>query len=214
MNFRFVVNSTVRFYRKTVPPCVESLRAAGIDDILVIVGGSTPKHIIETGVEYIFVPYDNFDLTSFNYIAEQETISNVFYIHDTCKAGPNFKKRLAALNIDEKMCAKLVCDGLSMNMGYYPFGLIKAREKELVEVKNFDFTEEGIVKAKLVALRFEDFILKHHRTRALATEARVTSTNSTPYEGSVRLQEYYPSLDFYKYKANYNLAIHPLRVDL
>lgn len=214
MNFRIVVNSTSRFYRKTVPLCVESLRAAEVSDILVVIGGSSSKYVLEDGVEYVFVPYDNFDLTSFIYLSEQNEYKNVFYMHDTCRVGPEFKRKLIALQIDPNRCAKMACDGMSMNIGYYPFQFIKKHEKELVPLKNFDLTEEGIKNAKLLALRYEDFIFRKESVRVLSTGPRRNTFDVAPYENSVRLEEYYATVDLYKYKANYNLAAHPLRVDL
>lgn len=209
----FVVNSTVKFYTKTLPICVESLRAAGATEIMAIIGGDQHKYFLKDNVEYTFVPYENFDLTSFIHISDQPRFKDFFYLHDTCKAGPNFLNKLRDIHFNPNHCAKVACDGLSMNIGYYPFAFVKKYEADLQALKNTDITEEGRHKAKLIALAKEDFIFKSEPTGNLSKEGRCT-TNDAPYEGSTRIQEYYPSLDLYKYKANYNLAKHPLNLNL
>lgn len=217
---KIVINSTYSFYEKSLNILLPSLIEAGAkkERIEVVIGASPfeyKREIIDS-VNYNFVNYDSVDLTSFICLIEHPEILNNYqkflYIHDTTKAGKNFFVNMAKKLIylenkpkEELQCIKLASDGASMNIGIYNTAYILDPNKKdyALSLKNFDFSPNGKLKAKEVAFKHEDFYLKNNAKYALNDGVRINSKIPNPYgEKALRLQEYYPNLDLYKFKAN------------
>lgn len=210
---KIVINSTKKFYKTTIPKCIQNI----VDkDILVVVGGGefTDIDYTDNNVKYVFVPYDNFDLNSFIYISELDEFDNFFYMHDTCMAGVDFYNSIVNKTVNKDSCYKLTNDGLSMNIGYYTFNSVKDRQEELVNLKNLDLSPEGRHGAKLLALQYEDFIFVKRETPSLCNGRQVTYDTNIYDTGVTRITEYYKDIDLYKYKSNWNLSKHKIQMEL
>lgn len=219
---RVVINSNFRFYEKSLPVILPSI-PENEHNIEVIIGGSPweYKKEVKDGINYHFVDYDNASFTSFIFIKENPELvkDNYYYlyIHDTTKLGPLFfnKTRCCLEKIIIKYASKqdfeqktdnirLTNNGLSMDMGLYKFNyFLNKNNAELLPKKNMDLSEESMKFVKKFGYDHEDVFLRE--TEALGSEERITTEIPSPYGTNVRrIQEYFPGLDFYKYKSNWH----------
>lgn len=220
---KILINSNYNFYKKSLSVLLPSISEKN-HNVEVVIGGSPWEYKKEEidGVNYHFVNYDNIDYTSFIFVSEHpEVVSDeafFLYIHDTTKMGESFFKRLSEklephikkyqtieeFNKNSKNI-KLIKDfAPSMNMGIYMSNFFcNEKTKEFLHsIKNTDLTEEGKMKSKVLGFSYEDYFLID--CEAL-TETRETSEIENPYGTDVkRIQEYFPELDFYKYKSNWH----------
>lgn len=200
-----------------LPSLIKS--GANKQNIIVFIGGSPYNYRAETidDINYVFVDYDSFDLTTFICLIEHPEIlegcERFLYLQDTCKAGPNFisnlNERFAAIKSISKpedlRCIKLANDGFSMNMGIYESSYItNFRDKSyVIAMKNFDFSEQGKLNAKVNSFKHEDYFFKDVAKHSLNEGYRHVSYIPNPYKSdTVRIQEYFIKLDFFKYKGN------------
>lgn len=219
--FKITINSTFGFYEKTLQILLPSLIKAGADkkDIVVFIGGSPYEYRRETvdDINYVFVNYDSFDLTTFICLLEHPEIligcEKFLYLQDTCKAGPNFlsnvKERFEAIKSISKpedlKCIKLSNDGFSMNMGIYDTSYITnfSNRDYVLSMKNYDFSEKGKLNSKVNSFKHEDYFFKDVAKHSLNEGYRFVSYVPNPYNGeAVRIQEYFNKIDFFKYKGN------------
>lgn len=125
-----VVNSCLAFYKKTLPPLLESLKRAGVQpqNIHVVVGDSEDFHTEQyndDGIILNFVPYKNIDENGFFWAAmhtDKRFSPYIFYMHDTTHVHVNFLESCIEwskkLEIGGYDCAKLRMFQ-SMCMGFY-----------------------------------------------------------------------------------------------
>lgn len=219
---RIVINSNFRFYEKSLPVLFSSIKEKD-HNIEVIIGGSPweYKKEVRDNINYHFVNYDNTVFTSLIFVKDHpEIVSDqpfYLYIHDTTLLGPLFFEKLrASLDLKQKNYEskedfeknatnfRLTSDGLSMDMGLYrsDYFLIKQRA-DLLPEKNTDLSEESMKMNKKLAYENEDICVR--QTESLQTEERIVTEIPSPYGTDVkRIQEYFPGLDFYKFKGNWH----------
>lgn len=231
---RIVINSNFNFYEKSLAVLLPSIPEKN-HNFEVVIGGSPweyKKEVINS-INYHFVNYDNFCLTSFIFASEHIELfedKNFFlYIQDTTKMGPRFFNCIIeAININAKKYSskeeflaktknlKLTCDGFSMNMGLYRTDFFKDEKIKalLTSIKNTDLSEKGKMDSKIYSLKNEDIFLKDSDL-SLSRVGRKVNLVANPYGSNVnRIEEYYPDLDFYKYKSNFDLSKNKIEVNL
>ena len=213
---QIIVNSCYKYHKHTLPIIIEALKETGLPDILCIIGDSpSPCQVIESTVHKVFVPYNSFDLTAFIYVCETNFKKDFFYLHDTCKPGPNFgpivKDRLKDFTQD---CAYLTNSGPSMNIGYYNINFVKSHSDLINTLKVFTTTPEELLHAKGLALTNEDFLIKKTNNKTTIARGRNTEHHNNIYSDNYRIREYFPDVDLYKYKANWDLAHHKINLQL
>lgn len=219
---RILINSNFRFYEKSLPVVLSSITEKE-HNIEVVIGGSPweYKKEVKDGINYHFVNYDNTVFTSLIFVKDHpELVSDqpyYLYIHDTTFLGPQFFNKLRE-SIDSKIkkyASKedfeknatnfcLTSDDVSMDMGLYrsDYFLNEQRANYLPE-KNIDLSEESMKNQKKFAYDNEDICVR--QTDSLQTEKRIVTEIPSPYGTEVkRIQEYFPGLDFYKYKGNWH----------
>jgi hypothetical protein len=231
---RILINSNYNFYEKSLAILLPSIPDRN-HDFEVVIGGSPweYKKEVKNGINYHFVNYDNIDLTSFIFVSENPEIiqnKNFFlYIHDTTKMGPKFFDNLLInINFNAKQYKtkedfitktkniKLTCEGFSMNMGlyrtdYFKDNVVKAL---LGSIKNTDISDEGKMSSKVYGLKNEDIFLKDSNL-SLTRKGRLSRLVESPYGTNVkRIEEYFPDLDFYKYKSNFDLSNNKTEIKL
>lgn len=217
-----VINSNFRFYKKTLPILLSSINKKE-HNIEIIIGGSPwefKKEVIHD-INHYFVNYDNTVFTSLIFVKEHPEIVNgapyYLYIHDTTFLGPQFFNKItASLNSKIKKYAskddfeknaanfKLTSQGHSMDMGLYRSNYFyKKQHVDHLPEKNTDLSEESMKQQKKWAYDNEDVCLR--QTESLQSETRIVTEIPSPYGTEVkRIQEYFPGLDFYKFKGNWH----------
>lgn len=178
--------------------------------IIIVIGGyySLPTYEItsEDNITYIKANHNSIDFTGL--ITLLELYSNniddyYFYMHDTCKVGPQFFEKISKINLENISSIKINRD-YSMSMGIYSQRIINNNEIKLKEFKNT--SENDIHRYKFNAVCFEDFIFNSdNNNRILDNFNNNITTGPTDYykTGVMRITEYYSHLDLYKFKANW-----------
>jgi hypothetical protein len=231
---KILINSAYNFYEKSLAVLLPSITEK-THNIEIIIGGSPWEYKKEekAGINYHYVNYNNFCLTSLIFASEHNEViqnNNFFlYIHDTTKLGPTFfVKLLEAINFNAKKYSskedfiantkhiKLTCEGFSMNMGLYRADFFREEKTKalLAFIKNTDLSEKGKMDSKIYSLKNEDMFLKESNL-SLTKVGRTVNLVTNPYGSNVkRIEEYYSDLDFYKYKSNFDLSRHNIEVNL
>lgn len=212
---QILINSCFKYYKNTVPVLVESLKHSGLENIDVVIGDSPKEYqVIEDSVHKYFVPYNNFDVTAFIFVIEANYQKDFMYLHDTCRAGPSFGRlltdKLHGFNFD---CAKLTNSGLCMNMGYYSHTFVHKHKDIILPIKMTTSTHDEVMESKKRALINEDFLIKRAGSSINLARGRNVSDKNI-YSENRRIEEYFPDLDLYKYKANWDLSRYQINVDL
>lgn len=228
MKIKICVNSTKNYSEKTLPIIIPSLINSGIDpeDIFVFEGGHHERSVIKKDTHTLIQTDNNtIDLTGLIDIVENELESDYwFYIHDTCKVGPKFKKLL--YNIPESLPDKIaLTTHPSMNIASYKYSLLLKYKSKLLKLKNQDYSEKKLKKLKEWSIYCEDLILhKPYQTgmniMGIPSDTiefynpnfanRIEVEGENWYGGVKRIVEYYSQLDLYKSKANYHRRIKPI----
>ncbi len=149
-----------------------------------------------------------------------------FYLHDTCELGSSFNSFFQNfINIiDFNFNTLPLTYYKSMNMGLYKYTFLLNNKNKIFQLRSYDHpSNEQIQYLKNIGVIKEDFIfyldnnLNEKNNRIFNTsftsnsnKDRFVLNNGFPsiiYENSkiIRITEYFPTLDFYKYKANWEL---------
>ena len=206
---KFAISSHIKSYEKTIEKVIPSLIASGIKstDINMYVGGYDTYEDVSNvyGITLIKVPHNSMDFTALISILEMEKVKDmVFLLHDTIFVQDFFYKKILDKNIGNPSfdTISMTSDGLSMNMGVYSYEYIKKCEKEIIEMKNTDYSEEGIQKIKKINVEKEDFLL--NKNISFNTQPRITNDANDFYRtGVARIVEYFPEIGLHKIKANW-----------
>ncbi len=200
-------------------------------DILVVLGGSS--HIyFEKRDKYcvLGIPHNSIDFTAL--IAVIEHVYTLidhnflipdywFYLHDTCELGPSFLKLLKP-HIDTlylyNYCIKPLTYIKSMNIGIYKYTFLLNKKNMILQLRSSDYqNNDQIQYFKKLGVSAEDFLFKYdydehsykHSFTPHYMNDRIINLEDKKiiYENSntLRITEYFPVLDFYKYKANWEL---------
>lgn len=210
---KFAIASHINYYHKTLPVLIPSLLSCGINEneIFVFVSGcSEEKQVLKDNITYYYINYNSFECSALIAIAEKEIVSEYWcLLHDTCKAGINFKKLVYQIP-SEKPDKIALRDPCSMSIGCYRYDYLISIKQTLQDIKKTDVTEEGAKLIKQWAVCNEDIILwKTGPTPAVYNggtggyDWSVIDNLNWYNDGSERRTEYFPSLDLYKNKANW-----------
>lgn len=149
-----------------------------------------------------------------------------FYLHDTCELGESFysffHNYMNIIDVNFNTIPLTYCK--SMNIGLYKYTFLLNNKNKLFELRSFDFPQFSQIEyLKKLGVLKEDFIfyLDNNRLEVnnkcfknsfihTSTKDRILLNNgnsSIIYNNSkiYRITEYFSSLDFYKYKANWEL---------
>lgn len=125
-----------------------------------------------------------------------------FYMHDTCKVGNNFYKKLKSINLSNVSSIRIY-KGDSMNIGVYSQKIINTFKDFLLSKKNTD--EKRCAEFKVNSA--EDHIFKNDSNNIVLDNFEGSYIIDGPCNyyssGVMRRVEYYPNIDIYKFKANY-----------
>ena len=196
-NFKIVISSHIKSYKKIAPKLIESLIKNGLDTtkILLVIGGNEEKHESTfLDCQTVFVNHNSFDHTGIIEILEGKHKSDYWFSsHDTCIAGPKF--------VDFLKKYKPKKDYISMtNMGWLNMGLFKnsylKRNKDYIySLKNC--SKIRAILSERVFTRLEDydyFIEDHNCIRSLENE-------NIYNDDKKRNVLYFKGIDFYKYQS-------------
>jgi len=183
-------------------------------EVLIVIGGyydhDTYKCRKEGNITYIECNHNSMDLTAlitmFELYKEAEE-EYYFYLHDTCKVGDQFYEKLKSINLAGVSSIK-INRHFSMNIGVYSQRIINTFGDLLVSLKNF--SDDSLIALKKTQYA-EDHIFNHDpNNKILDNYDGHNFTGPTNYynTGTMRIVEYYPSLDLYKIKANWGQANH------
>jgi hypothetical protein len=214
MDVKFCINSNVSFAKQTFPIITQSLINSGINpsDIFFIEGGNNVRSIeVIDNINYIKTAHNSFEYTSLIDIVEHSMVADYWVlIHDTCRVGEQFGKLV--FNIPEN-CEKVALkDWPSMSIGAYKYSYLKNNEQRLMAIKNTDYSRDSIQQWKQWGVENEDYMLwKESSTRCdiynqhlIPAEGFIIVNEPKWYDSNViRRIEYYPQLDIYKNKSNW-----------
>ena len=122
-----------------------------------------------------------------------------FYIHNTTEFGKKFKVQLL-----EAKTQPLV-DFPSMNIGTYLHTDLLQHISFLKEVRSTDHPSKiELLQLKDKGFGYEDSLFKRIGTSGVYNQTRIINSPQHIYsDKTLRRVEYYPDLDFYKYKSNW-----------
>jgi hypothetical protein len=145
---------------------------------------------------------DNNDNNDNNINIDIDINEHYFYMHDTCKVGPNFFKKLESIDLTNVSTIK-INRWCSMNIGIYSQRIINQFKDFLLSKKNTD--ESRVLEFKSVNHQ-EDFIF-YNDPNNTTLDNYWSRDHSEPVDyyktGTMRVVEYYPNIDLYKIKANW-----------
>lgn len=216
-----VVNSCSQYARATLPPLLESLRAAGVPAAHVfVVVGDAPAHDTLVGPAGYEVaakhrPWCNMDNNAFVWIADEGDALRgfdwIFYTHDTSLVDPGFYESAMRLceNAPPGTDAYKLQRNHSMSTGLYRVRALWDVGAAISATKNLDPARTLEVKAMC-----EDSVFRLLRgVDALPNEYTVESEGVTMYGTDVpRIVEHWVVPGLRKVKANWGQA--PLKCEL
>lgn len=212
MNIKIAIATNINFCEKTIPVIKQSLLESGIQksDIFIFNGGFNQREIkVDDEITTIYMDHNSFEYSPLIEIAEHQMISNYwFLIHDTCKVGPKFKE-LLYFPLSSNPVKVALKTSPAMSIGVYKYVFIQKYKSKLLEIKNKNFTPEGLQKWKQWGIGAEDYLLwkTEPENTILFNSGNGFQTISKEnwYGTSVtRVVEYYPQLDLYKNKSNWH----------
>lgn len=181
-------------------------------EIVVVIGGyfDKPNYEITTNgnITYILANHNSIDFTGLITLSElysNDVNQHYLYLHDTCRVGANFYKKLKALETTIANVSSIKLNKkFSMNMGIYSQRLINQFKDFLATKKNTK--ESDTMKFKSVDFN-EDHLFKNDPSNILLENYDGWLVMGPPTDyyktGTMRIVEYYPNLDLYKIKANW-----------
>lgn len=208
MKIKFCISSNKNFYKKTYNLIIRSLLNCGIskEDIYMFIGGEEKYQKIENDINLFFVDHNSFDFTSLISILDLNLSSDYWFsMHDTCFVGKNFLNILNNFNHDTQ-AVKLYSELRdSMNIGSYSQQYLNLIKDKILNFKNKDYSPEGLNKFKSSLVLNEGLFFKECTVKNYSSY-KIKSGPTDFYEnGVLRILEYYPELDFYKVKANWEI---------
>jgi len=213
---KIVINSHKNGYR-ALSHLLESMRMyEGFKEFqfIVIIGGyydiQQYKILSVENIMYIECNHNSIDFTGLITLAElnyENEDDYFFYMHDTCKIGPEFYKKLREIDLTNVSTMRIHKNS-SMNMGIYSqkiinrFKLFLLDNKNMLESRSMEYKSKGIGN--------EDFIFLHDpNTFTIGDWDGWIHTDPMDYyqTGTMRIVEYHPHLDMYKIKATINCDV-------
>lgn len=178
-------------------------------ELIIIIGGYYNNINYEINkidnITYIKCNHNSIDFTGLITLSElyYDNISEYYlYLHDTCKIGVNFYKKIKSIDLTNISSIK-INKFFSMNIGIYSQEIINNFKNFLSQKKNTH--ENKCMEFKSVNCN-EDYIFNNDKNNILLDNYDGWDyTGPTDYynTGTMRIVEYYPNLDLYKIKANW-----------
>jgi hypothetical protein len=183
-------------------------------DVIVVIGGYYNNKTYEIyrslekedNITYIRCNHNSIDFTGLITLLElysKKENEYYFYMHDTCKVGDNFYKKLCAIDLTNVSTVK-INKWFSMNMGIYTQKIINQSKEFLLSKKNTD--EHRSMEFKCINFQ-EDHIFNNDPNNILLDNydgPHCTGEEVDYYNtGTMRIVEYYPNIDLHKIKANW-----------
>lgn len=194
---------------------LDSLKENDINycEVIVVIGGhydlNNYEITKEENITYIRANHNSIDFTGLITLLELYSDTNEYYLylHDTCKVGKNFYDKIKSIDLTNVSSLK-INRRFSMNIGIYSQKIINKFNNFLLSKKNTN--ENECMKFKSINFN-EDYIFKNDPNNKLLDDycgwkyTGPVSSGPTNYynTGTIRMIEYYPSLDLYKMKANW-----------
>lgn len=182
-------------------------------EIIIVIGGYYDLSDYEiTKVEnitYIKSYHNSIDFTALITLLDLYkdcTDEYYLYLHDTCKIGDLFYKKLKSIDLTNVSSIR-INGPFSMNIGIYSQKIINKNLSSLVNFKNTD--EKKLLHFKAECVKYEDYIFKNDKNNKILDNYNGWNyTEPTDYykTGTMRIVEYYPNLDLYKIKANWKIG--------
>lgn len=183
-------------------------------DIIVMIGGYYNNKCYEIhnnlekedNITYIRCNHNSIDFTGL--IALLDLYNNnedehYFYLHDTCKIGDNFYKKIQSIDLTNVSSIK-INKWFSMNMGFYSQKIINSSKDFLLSKKNID--ENRSMEFKSINFQ-EDYIFNNDANNILLDNYDGPQCSGEQFDyyntGTMRIVEYYANIDLYKIKANW-----------
>ena len=215
MKIKICITSNKNFSHNTLPILLPSLKDSGIEneDILIVEGGFDERTVdIVDGMTHIKTNQNSIEYTCLIEIVEHQIESDYwFMMHDTCRVGSKFKELMYNIPINADKVALKTWP--SMTIGAYKYEYLLNHKKRLMDIKNTDYSREKLQYWKQWGIHNEDYMLwrenqtpchvynphlEHKDKFVVCDEPQWYKDSKT-----IRRVEYYPQLDLYKNKANW-----------
>jgi len=189
-------------------------------EIIICIGGfnenSDYKITVNDNIKTIECNYNSIDYNGLICLSEL-FIDNIdehyFYLHDTCKVGPNFFSIIKSIDLNNVTSIK-INKNFSMNIGIYSQKIINSFKNYLLQFKNID-ENKNMIEFKGLMVCNEDYIFKNDSNNILFNNYDGWNyTGPTDYynTGTLRIVEYYNNFDIYKIKANWGQFSYTVNV--
>jgi hypothetical protein len=222
---RFCISTCNKFAAYTLPKIIPSLTRAGIgtNEILIINGGQENWQIDHYGdAPMICTPQNSFEYTPLIEIVEHHLTSPFwFLLHDTCIAGPAFKSLVYGPPEGfEKVAMKHTP---SMSIGLYSMDYLMHHKDRLMAIKNMDSSPQALQAWKQWGVPNEDYMLwklqdsptgLYHPDKHGPDEWNYQGHADVYGTGMPRRIEYFPQLDLFKAKSNWQGVQPTLCIDI
>jgi len=223
---RFAISTCAKFAPHTLPVITTSLFATGIaaEQILIVNGGKKQEFASSfNGISMLCVQQNSFEYTPLIEVVERGLESPYwFLLHDTCFAGPRFGELVVQLPTDtpKKVAMKRTP---SMSIGLYESSYLFHHKDRLLAIKNMDSSPQALQAWKQWGVPNEDYMLwkltdeptpVYHPDLHGPDEWNYQG-HADPYDtGKQRRIEYFPQLDLYKAKSNWQGVQPHLCIDI
>jgi hypothetical protein len=221
----FCISTCQRFAAYTLPVIIPSLTRAGIgtSEILIVNGGCEDWRIDHYGdVPMICTPQNSFEYTPLIEIVEHNLTSSFwFLLHDTCIAGPAFKS--LAYEPPEGFEKVAMKHTPSMSIGLYGMDYLMRHKDRLTAIKNMDSSPPALQAWKQWGVPNEDYMLwklqdsptgLYHPDKHGPDEWNYQGHADMYGTGMSRRIEYFPQLDLFKAKSNWQGVQPTLCIDI
>lgn len=216
-NYTLVINSCFAYANKTLPPLIKSIIEFNPGfNVIIVVGGapsSSLKMAVDRNIVIMEVTHNSFDFTAFIALLEMNlqllTTPFLFFMHDTVIIGPKFFSTLLSIQVPESITS-ISFQHPSSNIGIYHRSVLHKFNDTILRFKNSKSDHESLNELKHLHVVIEDLIFrlntKSHRFFPTKSIPNWGSTEDPYNSGTQRIKEYFPDLDFYKWKATWALA--------
>lgn len=196
MKFDYVISSNIKYYEKTLPLLIRSLKNSGIDNLYIYVGNSDTEYETKYDDFYCkFVSHNSFDYTGvIEYSKENINSDYTFLLHDTCEVDIEFKLKIENFdyNYDAVYCTNI-------HIGQCNFGMIKS--KIIYDNKNYFNSLKNCNKE--TAIQHEGYFIRSISNKICYPNEEIIIDYCTPYDSNIRQLEYFKHVGLKKYKANW-----------
>lgn len=211
-NIKIGITTCKEYKDKTLPIILDSLQNSRIpnDDIVVFLAGydNCYEEII-AGIQYRYLNFNSFELSSAIDIVDNNLVCDYWFLmHDTCKVGKKFKESIYE-TLDNNVAKIALKKRPSMNIGLYSYEYLASMKNKIINLKNKNYSEEGLNACKIWHVQNEDYLLWLN-----GDEPKIYQHNEIEHiyndnwygTETQRLTEYYSSIDLYKNKANWQAS--------